>query len=575
MHPGKKRYALLATMTALLLTLPVLAWLQYRWITEAARADVDRRKAGLQRSAEQFTSEFNLELARFYVTVLGVPEVDDGSRRYYVSRINDWMSLAAHPRVISAVYLTEGGRGGADLVEYQPGVNDFVPVDWPSDLEWVRSQRVGLAIQSRDLPVIIAPRRPPHRQGPPPPAARDGGRRPNPPPREGPPPPDPLGLGPAGVPRQGPPRGWVLATLDVAYIRSEWVPELMRKHFADQACDIQILSRQSHQVIYDSNPSPEIGEFEHPDAEAALFESRPLPLGRGGPMASAGPLPTRWRLLVRDKAGPGTRVRDLAVSGAVFLLMGISLGVLLFAIRRADQLTTQQMQFVAAVSHELRTPLAVIRSAAENLADGIVTSGDAVKQYGNVIRDEGRRLSFLVEQTLRFAGIQTGRSRYNLVPVAMGPLLDDALRTCDATIRDAGCRVETNIEPDLPKVAADSSALEVAVCNLLTNAARHARDGGWIGLSAMCSNGRVRVEVRDRGPGIASRDLPHIFEPFYRGRKSMEQQVTGTGLGLALVRQIVTAHNGEVTVESREGGGTRFAVILPAAENGQATNSDR
>ena len=175
-----------------------------------------------------------------------------------------------------------------------------------------------------------------------------------------------------------------------------------------------------------------------------------------------------------------------------------------------------------------------------------------------------------MEQTLRFAGIESGRARYNLVPTQVSSVVDDALRSCDGILRTSGCSVEVRIDAGLPPVLADASALAVCVGNLLTNAARHGRSGAWIGVSAGVavdgSADRVRIEVRDRGAGIEARDVPHVFEPFYRGRKAESDQIGGTGLGLALVKQIITAHHGEITVASQPGEGSCFALTLDAAD---------
>ncbi len=105
--------------------------------------------------------------------------------------------------------------------------------------------------------------------------------------------------------------------------------------------------------------------------------------------------------------------------------------------------------------------------------------------------------------------------------------------------------------------------------NLMTNAFKHGADGRWIGVSVGAEKGRgrtvVRVTVSDRGRGISAAELAHIFEPFYRGQHATDAQVHGNGIGLSLVRRIVEAHGGRVTVESRPGEGASFSVILPAA----------
>jgi signal transduction histidine kinase len=115
---------------------------------------------------------------------------------------------------------------------------------------------------------------------------------------------------------------------------------------------------------------------------------------------------------------------------------------------RARRLATQQMEFVSTVSHELRTPLAVICSAGENLADGVVRDPDQLKSYGSLVRNEGRRLAEMVEQVLSFAGIQSGLKKYRLVPVEAASLVERALAAFEILLRDEGFRIERNVTAD-------------------------------------------------------------------------------------------------------------------------------
>lgn len=559
-------------LTALFLALPVLAWLEYRWIGEATRAEVDRTRNALRRAAEQFAAEFDSELARLHLAVVAGPEPDDRDRRYYAGRVDEWRSLTSRPELLQKLYVSEDGESGLDTLYELDERRNVRRVEWPANLAPLRPELAGRMAgppgagrrgppgQDLDALILVAPRvtrreLPLLAQIRPEFGPEDG----PPPRRDEPPPPRPRRPGTGG---------WVIAVLDRDFITGQWVPELSQKYFGgegDRRYDVRIVARPGDKVIFGSSGA----DATRPDAEVPMFAVRPgPPRPQGGP---PGGTPGRWLLQVRDHSGgiesvaAHTRARNLAVSAAVLLIMAASLVALWRGIRRSSQLAAQQMQFVASVSHELRTPLAVIRSAAENLADGVVTSSDSVKEYGSLIREEGRRLSYLVEQTLRFAGIQTGRVRYNLVPTNLAAVIGDALSSCEGTLRTAGCKVETDIATGLEPVLGDASALGVAIGNLLTNAARHAQSGGWVGVSAAPYEGKVRVQVKDRGKGIEPRDLPHLFEPFYRGQSATAAQVGGTGLGLALVKQIISAHNGEVAVESKPGQGACFTITLPAA----------
>jgi signal transduction histidine kinase len=129
--------------------------------------------------------------------------------------------------------------------------------------------------------------------------------------------------------------------------------------------------------------------------------------------------------------------------------------------------------------------------------------------------------------------------------------------------------VERTVPADLPAVLGDQAALTSAVQNLVANAFKYGGDAQWVAVrAAAVSRGRkhdVHITVEDRGPGIPADELPHIFEPFYRGALAVSQQIHGNGLGLSLVQRIVRAHGGSVSVSPRAAGGTTFTIVLPAA----------
>jgi len=236
--------------------------------------------------------------------------------------------------------------------------------------------------------------------------------------------------------------------------------------------------------------------------------------------------------------------------------------------RRAEKLAQQQMEFVAGVSHELRTPVAVVRSAAENLSSGVV-NGDRVKSYGQMIEAEARRLGDMVERVLQYAGIESGFNTAARVPLSPMEIIESAVDSALPLVGPGEVTVHREIAPDLPAVVGDSVALRSAVQNLVANAIKYGGRDRWVGIRANHLHERRRSEVRitvsDHGPGIPAADLPHIFEPFYRGADAIERQIQGHGLGLSLVRRIVVAHGGKVSVSTRPGAGTSFTITLPAA----------
>ncbi len=278
-----------------------------------------------------------------------------------------------------------------------------------------------------------------------------------------------------------------------------------------------------------------------------------------------------WLLVVRHRAGSvdaavaALRTKNLAVSFAILLLLGVSMALIVIASQRAQRLARLQVEFVAGVSHELRTPLAVISSAADNLTDGIVESKPQVKLYGSLIRNEARRLEGMMEQILEFASGQKRRT-YDPKILAVPELIDIAISFCSSAIQDAGFTVEKSVPSDLAPVLAEEHGMLQCLQNLIANAVKYGGEKRWIGIEAHMDNGYVLVSVADRGMGIEPEDLPYIFDAFYRGRSATDAQIHGTGLGLSLAKSFAQAAGGNITVKSAPGEGSCFTLRLPAAK---------
>jgi signal transduction histidine kinase len=310
----------------------------------------------------------------------------------------------------------------------------------------------------------------------------------------------------------------------------------------------------------------------HGGTEEAALRQRGIEAGVvGSALGRPAQSPARWQLVVKHPSGSlesavgQVRRRNLAVSSGILAILGLSIGFLVVSTRRAQDLARQQMEFVAAVSHELRTPLAVIRSAADNLAEGVIREETQVRQYGELVRGEGRRLSDMVEQILELAGIQSGQRGFALRPVALLPIVHDVLRGSQRLIDDAGVQVEVDVPESLPPVLGDEQALRRVVQNLVGNAIKYGQSGGWIGITGGSTSREVQLTVADHGIGIQPDEQPHIFEPFYRAPGVVEAQIQGAGLGLSLVQRIVAAHGGRIVVQSTPGNGSLFIVHLPSA----------
>jgi len=174
----------------------------------------------------------------------------------------------------------------------------------------------------------------------------------------------------------------------------------------------------------------------------------------------------------------------------------------------------------------------------------------------------------MVEQILGFAGMQSGRTTYEFRPVDVQQVIDKALAACEPEIRASGCKVETDVPPDLPMVAADATSLVHCLRNLVDNAVTHGAEGGWVAVRARPVGAgkqeQVEIRVEDGGPGIDPQDASRLFDPFYRGQRSVRDQVRGFGLGLTLARRIAEAHSGILGVGPAPGGGAAFFLRLPA-----------
>ena len=269
------------------------------------------------------------------------------------------------------------------------------------------------------------------------------------------------------------------------------------------------------------------------------------------------------------------RRRNLAISGGILLLLLATGAALAQFSRRAQQLAQVEMEFVAGVSHELRTPLTVIRTAAFNLRGKVAANPSQVERYGALIQQESERLGAIVEQVLRFASAKAGRVVQERQPVSVSGLIETTLQSNKGMLEDALCEVQTHIEPGLPPVSGDSMALRHALQNLLANAAKYGGAAGkqWVEISARSCARRQRthvapmieIRVTDHGAGIPPEEQKHVFDAFFRGRKAVQDQIHGTGLGLHLVKRIVEAHGGTVSLESELGAGSTFIVRIPAA----------
>ncbi len=390
--------------------------------------------------------------------------------------------------------------------------------------------------------------------------------------------------------RRQPDRCFV-ARIGQAYLRDTLFPQLIRQSFGGTAAgeyDFAVVSRsQPREVLYGAPIRADLRKpFFSVDPGSLAFSKSPL----GAPPVPGQTMvwlrhtetvvskglaelfgPGIWELDVAHKGVPLAAAfersgrRDLLASLGVEALVLAAIVFLVIAARRMQRLADQKLQFVAGVSHELRTPVAAIAMLSRNQADGLVEGAERVKQYGELIHQQSRRLNEMVEQTLQYAGIHSGARRQMNHAVDVRRLIEDAIEARRADLARGGFELETALSADLPEVSGDAELLRTAVDNLLSNAEKHANGGHWIRVSATYSAAQreVRIGVEDRGPGIEPAGQADIFEPFCRGPAAIEAQIPGSGLGLSLVRGAAEAHRGSVTVVSEPGRGSTFTMHLP------------
>jgi signal transduction histidine kinase len=258
--------------------------------------------------------------------------------------------------------------------------------------------------------------------------------------------------------------------------------------------------------------------------------------------------------IAKGKLGMQVKVRskdELGKLAASFNQMSLDLA-------QANQM---RRQMTADIAHDLRSPLSVIAGYAEALSDGKLPGTPEVY---TILHQETKHLNRLVEDLRTLSLADSGELPLSIVPTDPQTILERALARHAMVAQQKEISLRVEARPDeLPSVAVDAERMAQVFDNLILNAFRYTPPGGEVLLAARAANGSVQLLVRDNGSGIASEDLPHIFDRFYRGDKS-RQQSGESGLGLAITKSIVEAHKGSIRVESVPGQGSTFTITLAA-----------
>ncbi|SNX68102.1 two-component system sensor histidine kinase ResE [Bacillus oleivorans] len=228
--------------------------------------------------------------------------------------------------------------------------------------------------------------------------------------------------------------------------------------------------------------------------------------------------------------------------------------------RKMDKI---RKDFIANVSHELRTPISMLQGYSEAIVDDIASSDEEKKEIAKVIYDESLRMGRLVNDLLDLASIEAGHITVYHETLELYHYLDRVLKKFSGIAKEKEIVLELKgIEKD-DTFAFDEDKIEQVLTNLIDNAIRHTPGGGKVQVQGKVMDKGLLLEVMDTGSGILEEDLPFVFERFYKGDKSRTRGRSGTGLGLSIAKNIIDAHEGHISVQSKVGQGTTFSIFIP------------
>jgi signal transduction histidine kinase len=266
---------------------------------------------------------------------------------------------------------------------------------------------------------------------------------------------------------------------------------------------------------------------------------------------------------VFDKAAD----RQIAIyiwTGALVILLILVVGAFAArAIGRQIRLNKMKNDFIATVSHELKTPLSSMRVLVDTLLEGNIKDETQTEEYLRLTAKENERLSRMIDNFLTFSRMERNKKAFAIVPANPAAIAHDATEAVRTKYAAHNCQFAVDIADNLPEISADHDAMVTVIVNLLDNACKYTGDQKQITLKVFAEKDNVCFAVSDNGIGLAHRHIRKIFDSFYQVDNSLARKAEGCGLGLSIVKFIVDAHKGKISVDSKPGKGSTFTVKIP------------
>lgn len=353
-------------------------------------------------------------------------------------------------------------------------------------------------------------------------------------------------------------RGLLAFSLDMDDLRKRVIQKSL-DDFNEGQAQVEGLQRESNLKLV------LLDQFSHPvDGRSDDLPGRPIlevPFER---------LFTFWKIGVYPKTDSLTQTsgREAMVSlGFIALVVLALIAGLVLTLRNVNQeleLSRLKANIVSQISHELKTPLALIRMYGETLLLGRVAEEEKKTECYRIITRESERLTQLIDNVLDFSAIEAHRKTYRFLQGDLSQVVREVLEVYGPQLANRGFRLNVQLAPELPDLDLDEGAITQALINLLDNAVKYSGNRREIDFRLYPEGDRILLEVADRGIGINRRCQKKIFDLFYRAPETYQMGIRGNGLGLSLVKHIVEAHGGVVSVKSEPGKGTTFSLSFPA-----------